>query len=1095
MSERPTTDARDRALAAGRDGGLAGTYLVEAGAGTGKTTVLVERLVALVASGVPLDRIVAITFTEKAAGELRLRLRAGLEARAASDPLVREALSSLDRAHVTTIHGFCGAMLRERPVEAGIDPGFAIADELRQQVIEEAVWDEWIRGQLASELPPAVAESHALGFHLRRIRELATSLLSHRDAIEDIPEPIEQTGGESLLRDLARTAADFEARGRELCAAPDDKLVPELSAFADAVRSLDDLPREMRLAYALRHLGTPPLNAGRKGDWRGDSLAELRDDIRRLRERIAEVDTAVRHNAAVRVVEWLGGFVEAYQREKARRGVLDFQDLLTLARDLLRDRPDVRRHFKRSFDRILLDEFQDTDPLQCEIAFFLAEKTEGRAGAWDDVELEPGKLFVVGDPKQSIYRFRRADIETYERAREIIRGVGDVLELVENFRTRPAIIAGVNTVFGPLMRPAGDGPSHQAEYAALSAFRPDDEHGPGTVLLDLAGALPEKPTAPQVRAAEARAVAGFLKRVRGSDDYRVYDRARGEWRAPELKDVAILFRTMTSLDDYEDALARYEIDYRIAGGKRFYVRSEILELITVLSAIEDPHNTAAVVGALRSPFFGISDDDIVIHRHRTGSLSYLDDDGGVSVVRDSFGVLRKLHTDRESDRVASLIERLFERTKGPELFLLKPSGEQRHANLMKVAELADALERGEHVSFGGFVRWLRETSQLAPEESESPLSEEGDDFVRLMTVHKAKGLEFPITVLADLSNYRKRSEQIVVDRALGRLDIGFGSSDGRFATATYDEASRVEDERREAEVTRLLYVAMTRARDLVAIPWADPDPSAAVSGLLPRLQPLMELAETGSVARLDAAELDPGEAVRPPGRLRAAEILTAGDDGADARAKRDDWRRSMERVLEDGHRPPDFMTPSAGDYDPSLSGPPVTDPARPDLAFAGVSFGTLVHDVFEAVPLPGATPEFVRDLVRSLAASRGAGDGAADAAAELVLRGLATDVMRRAAGAARAWKEVPVVVAVDDGLLEGTIDLLFEDGDGLVIVDYKTNIPGEGGVGALAAHYAPQMRHYASAVRTASGRDVSRAVLLFLRGGADGSPVEADAAL
>ncbi len=1120
MSDRPTTDARDRALAAGKDGGLDGTYLVEAGAGTGKTTVLVDRLVALVASGVKLERIVAITFTEKAAGELRLRLRAGLE-KAITDAqseerrlTMRDALSCLDRAHVATIHGFCSALLRERPVEAGIDPGFAVADKLRQTVIEETVWDEWIRGELASELQPAVAEAHALGFRLRQIRELAGKLLNHRDALGDVPEPHADTGGDGLLAELARAADDFEARGRDCCSAADDKLLPRIATFADAVRALGDLPEEMRLAHALRHVKLPPKSGkGRKPDWQGDTLAELREDIKALSERVDAVEKAVRHNAAVRVVEWLDGFVSAYQREKTARGVLDFQDMLTLARDLLRDRPDVRRHFKHAFDRILLDEFQDTDPLQCEIAFFLAEREDDNAKVWDNVVLEPGKLFVVGDPKQSIYRFRRADIETYEKARELIRKAGGVLELVENFRTRPAIIEGVNTVFEPLMQPPAEGERrYQPDYAALTAFRPRDKYGAGTVLLDLTGELPEKAKVGQTRAVEARAVAGFLKEMRESDDYRVYDRTLEEWRAPELKDVAILFRTMTSLDDYEDALARYEIDYRIAGGKRFYIRSEVRELITVLSAIEDPHNAAAVVGALRSPFFGVSDDDIVIHRLKAGSLSYLDDTGGVAVVRESLNILRELHIDRESDRIASLIERLFDRTKGPELFLLKPSGEQRHANLMKVTELADALERTEHVSFGGFVRWLRETVQLAPEESESPLSEEGDDFVRLMTVHKAKGLEFPITILADLSSYSNRKEEIIVDRIRERMDFGFGSKDNAFGTDTYEDARKIEDLRREAEVTRLLYVAVTRARDLVVIPWIDPGGPVSARGLLPQLEPLMTLessedgaggerATPSDVSRLDAKELDPGQANRAPGRLRAADILDAASASSDAAGARQAWWKNMAALLASAHRPLTISTPSAGDYDRSLSGPLRDDPARRDLAFGGTRFGTLVHDVFEAVPFAAlsagdaAALETVVRAAAGLASINGLGDGAAEAVTGLVSRGLATDVMLRAASASRCWKEVPVVTEVDDGLLEGTIDLLFEDGDGLVIVDYKTNIPGEGGIEALTEHYTPQMRDYASAVRHATGRTVVRAVLLFLRGADDGSAVESDVSL
>jgi len=1098
MTARPTTDARDRALARGDDGGLGVTYLVEAGAGTGKTTVLVDRLVALVESGVQLDRIVAITFTEKAAGELRLRLRAGLEeARAESTDearaaLMRDALAHLDRSHVTTIHGFCNSLLRERPVEAGIDPGFGVADQLRQRVVEDTVWEEWIRNELAEELPRPLADAHALGFRLRRIRDLASRLLAHRDALDGVPPAYEETGGDELLTDLSRTAESFVTSAEANCRSSEDAFVPRLVEFRDAVRALDALPPDARLAHALRHLTTPPLRKGRKGDWDGDSLAEIRDEIKRLRSHIEDVEKLVRHNAAVRVVAWLRGFVDAYQREKDARGILDFQDMLTLTRDLLRDRHDVRGHFKRAFDRILLDEFQDTDPLQCEIAFFLAEREGGRATRWHEVELTPGKLFVVGDPKQSIYRFRRADIETYEKAKDLIRETGEVLELVENFRTRPAIIDGVNTVFGPLMRAPEEGPRFQPEYAPLTAYRERDDRGPGSVVLDLTDALPEKHGVGDVRAVEARIVAGFLKRIQETDEHLVYDKTERRWRRPGLRDVAILFQTMISVGAYEDALTRHEINYRIAGGKRFYARSEVLELISVLSAVEDPHNGAAVVGALRSPFFGVPDDDIVLHRHRTGALSYLDGEDGVASVREAFDILRELHADRESDRIASLLERLFDRTKAPELFLLKPSGEQRHANLMKVAEIADALERSEHLSFGGFVRWLRETLQLTPEEAESPLSEEGDDFVRLMTIHKAKGLEFPITVLADLSSYSSRKDEIVVNHLEGRMDLGFGSKEKPFGTDTYADAHAVEKERREAEVTRLLYVAMTRARDLVVLPWLGAADGGDPPGLLARLREIRSLEGSPDVTALEANDLDPGAATQSPGRLRAADILAAVDAASDARAARERWTGQMDDTLVGGNRPLAVATPSAGDYDPTLSGPTRVDAARPDLAFGGTAFGSLVHDTFEALSFETTTAELALRVATTLALPQGLNDEAAEAAAGLVTAGLASDVMRSATQARRSWKEVPVVTEVDGGLLEGTIDLLFEDDDGLVIVDYKTNIPGEGGVPALADHYAPQMRSYAAAMRQATGREVSRAVLLFLRGGDDGSVIEAD---
>ena len=1082
-----TEDAVDRALARGRDGGLDATCLVEAGAGTGKTSVLIDRLLSLVLSGTSVARIVAITFTEKAAGELRVRLRSGLEEAARSHDgeegeRLRAAVREVDRAHVGTIHGFCASLLRERPVEAGVDPNFVVADELRQTTLLDSAWEKWLREELSGSLPHAVAEARELGVGLEKIRRLALELIEARDVLHLAPAPVDSGDVEGFIADLVAGARDFAELARTGARDPEDKAIPAILNFVRAVGALEFLPDDARAAFALTRIAPAPSGRGRgrKANWDEGVLDDLRARADRLRDRQAELRARAFHNATVELIDWLAGYVRAYDAEKSRAGVLDFQDLLSKSRDLLRDDFGVREHFKRSYDRILVDEFQDTDPLQCEIAFFLAEKTGGRAGNWLDVNLEPGKLFIVGDPKQSIYRFRRADIETYESAREIISRDGSVLRLTENFRTRPSMVDEVNEVFQGTMAAPEDGRRYQPDYEVLAAHREPDGEGPGVILISPPSGLDETAKAAETREAEADSVAAFIERALGSGTPRVFDRETDSWRPLGLGDIAVLFHSRTALDAYEAAFNARGLNYRIAGGKRFYIRREVTELATVLAAVEDPHDLVSVVGALRTPFMGVSDEEIVVHRERKGSLDYTDAGAeGVPAVVAAFEMLRDLHDSRNENGVADLIKRLFARTAALELFLMKPTGEQRHANLLKVVELASALERSEPMSLGGFVRWLRDVSQLTPEEAESPLAEEGDDFIRMLTIHKAKGLEFPVTVLADLGRATRHVGDTIVDREEGRFDVGIGSSDERLATMGYESARSLEEKRDAAESLRLLYVGMTRARDALVIPWF-PKKGADASGLLTQIGGLLERADDGDyVETVDADSLALGVKAARPVRLSASDIRGREQDAPSEELAR--WRERLSAFVDRHYRPPLIVAPSALAHGPEAE--PEADLWDSGAPTAGMRFGTLVHALMERIDFDA--PGDIGSTAEALARTMGAEKAEASEAARLAERSLEAPVMKRARRAASSFREVPFCVSHGEAMVDGKIDLLFDEGDGLVVVDYKTDATPDGGWESKAELYRDQATVYGAAAGIATGRPVKEVVLLFMRGPAE----------
>jgi len=1110
-----TRDREHRDLASGLDGGLDLTCLVEAGAGTGKTTVLIDRLLSLVRAGTSVSRIVAITFTEKAAGELRVRFREGLEAslEEASDeerPTLEQALRELDRANIGTIHSFCSGLLRERPVEARVDPDFVVADELRQSVLLESAWDGWVRGELAVGLPTAVAEAHALGVGLQRIRELAFTLIREPDAGELFPQAVEDDPGPALASALREEAKAFLETARDACSDTDDLAYESIRAFAEDAQALESVPEESALAFAMNGVKVGPAsNRGKKGNWKGDSLAELRDRASALRDMQDEARRVASHNAAVGLFSWLEGFFEAYEREKRAAGYLDFQDLLSRARDLLKTDLRTRAYFKRSYDRVLVDEFQDTDPLQCEIVFFLSEEREGRAGEWRDVRIEPGKLFLVGDPKQSIYRFRRADIEMYEEAKSLVAAQGRVLELSENFRTRPAVIESVNRTFRDVMvAPDGDR-RYQPDYEPLNAHRPEDDAGPGVVLLRPGDATEEKTKAADVRQEEATAVAAYVRGLLDEGRPTVFDRETGSWRAPGLGDIAILFHKSTGLTHYEDALNAYGLDYRIAGGKRFYIRREVTELCTVLSAIDDPNDLVSVLGALRTPFFGVSDEDIVVHRHRTGGLRYLSrSDEGVESVEQAFELLRRLHLERNSHNVSELIMRLFDVTSALELYLLKPTGEQRHANLLKVVELAASLEKQEPMSFGGFVRWLRDVSRLTPEEAESPLSEEGEQFVRVLTIHKAKGLEFPVVILADLGRNREMPEDLIIDREERRLDYSKGGKGARLRTIGYEDAHEFEGLRATAETIRLLYVGSTRARDLLVVPWYADDRKPA-SGLLEHMTGLTESAPGAVEGASDGAAVARDSDERPDGGTRGARhardalMVSVADTSLDLSVERArpvrlhpgeatetdpsetesalalaEWKEKL-RVFATSHdRPPAVVRPSSLGHSRT---PPMDESERDTLSRGdGTELGVLVHAVMEKAAL-GATGG-IPGLVRALARGQAAPAERVERAERMAAAAMRSDVVRRAVSSGAYEREVPFCVRRDGLTLEGKIDLLFVEDGRLSIVDYKTDRRPEGGFDGLVERYRGQALAYSVAAESATGLQVADVTLLFVSG-------------
>jgi ATP-dependent helicase/nuclease subunit A len=1114
-------EVRDRVT-----GDLRTTYLVEAGAGTGKTRVLVDRYVRCVldpslGTG-DVSGVAAITFTEKAAGELRQRVREEFEARelraapgSAEGTAVARALAGLDDAPISTIHSFAARLLREFPVPAGVDPAFEQLDELASGLERSALWEEWL-GQLAAgdgagddprthDARLRLARLLRAGVRLDHVRALAIGAKGYHAERYDVdppsaPDDAPDLGGElAALLPLADELAAFCATA---CTRPDDRGLIAATELVEAVRVLCARPPADLdgLAAALAAL---PAKAGKsapggaKANW-GVAYGG-KDELQRLYGRLVTGIGDLR-DAHAEYLTGLGlavaaAFSQWASEVELRLGRLDFTDLLGRLRDLLVNDPDARGALQRRFRYILVDEFQDTDPLQAEIAFYLCER-EPRAGDWRRVELEPGKLFIVGDPKQSIYRFRRADISLYDEVKRLVAaqpgGSGVVTAIRQNFRTTPAVVAWVNEVFAGVFD--GDAcEGRQPRYQPVEAYRPAAD-GPGVAVL--LGREYEVGTAGESDAArrdEARAVAALLLEMCAGRGERWVVRERAAdggaeaSRPPRWGEVALLYRSGTGLETCEQALREAGVPYRVEGGKTYFERREVADALLCLRAADDPTDGPAVYGALHSSLFGFSDEDLVAYWTAGGRFGlHAPAVPGHEALAAALDVLRDLHERRGACAVHELVARLLRVCHAREMLAATGRGApQALANLDKLVERARAFTDAGGGGLGAFLAWAAEAGDAAGEQESQP--DDTGDVVHLLTIHKAKGLEFPIVVLIGgaLGGGGGGGEPIV-DRAARRLHVKLqaalpGTSAGDLEPRAYVALKEREAEMEASERRRLLYVAATRARDALVLTLfgklLKKDGEPAAGALLPPLAVALPVPGPTPAAGESAHGrllVLPPRAPEPPAESDAAPDLDA------LLVARAAWRDDRASLLAGAARPAPATSPSSLEHvdDEVRAG----GPGAPSGRATALALGTAVHRVLELCDLAdeGSLPTLAAAVARELGRDDLAGPVAALAAACW-----RSAPVRAAAASPEVYREVPVGVLVDGAVVSGAVDLLYRRDESWVVVDYKTDRDAD--PAALRERYAPQGAAYALAVEAATGAAVAEVV--FVAASADGAAV------
>jgi len=1149
------------------------TLIVEAAAGTGKTTELVGRIVALIeGQRASIGQIVAVTFSEKAAGELKLRLREELEkARSKSDAqsesgrLLDAAVHDFEEAHISTIHTFCADLLRERPVEARVDPAFTVLTDTQADRLFDEVFSAWLHEQLGN---PAEGVRRSLRRPVKwrfddesedgpieRLRTAARGLREWRDHDAPWKRPVYDRQAEIKL--LIAKVKDFA----EMSAKPikrDDKFSVSVAPARHASQEFD---RQRRMVGDMVPPGTwdgweaalvaladnRDFANPKKGTGGAFAIGVTRDQALSahagLLQALRDFRNTVDADLAALLHEEMRECLQRYEQRKHEAGALDFLDLLIKARDLVCNNDEVCGEFRDRFRVILVDEFQDTDPLQSDLIRCLAGGADGK--------IRPGALFIVGDPKQSIYRFRRADVGEYRRIADDLRDSGaTAVKLQTSYRSVPAIQHFVNASFHDDM--TGDRDALQADYVPLLPHRPDAPEQPAIVALPIAYPYgksmygPPQVTQTALNEAQPGAIGAFIGWMLSAECSWTVATADGRRRI-QASDICLLFRRFLHFGrditrEYVEALEARGVPHLLVGGKTFHEREEVDAVRTALTAIEWPEDELSVYATLHGPLFAIGEEELLEYHsiarafHPYRVPRELPD--RLQPIAKALGAMRELHAARNHRPVADTIGRLIAFTRAHAGFILWRGGEQVLANVLHISDLARRYELEGGLSFRGFVDTLHDASSRA-DSPEAPILEEGSDGVRLMTVHKAKGLEFPVVVLADIAcklSLDDASRYLEPSKKLCAVRIG------GWSPLDLQEHNDEEAKRDEAEGVRLAYVAATRARDLLIVPavgdgpydkgwvrplnralypprqmWQAPSPARGVplfkgkQTIMPDAradgQPVDDTVRPGTYVLTDRESgetynvvwWDPLLLQSAPDDargLRREELISksaTSEQVAADRANYDRWRERRNATQTSGAAVSLQIATATEVVGENFSSPgaiaavgaaavTVEDAGFGVMRPSGKRFGTLVHAVLATLPLDAGKSE-VEELAAMHAKLFGADDEERDAAAGIAVKLLQHPRIAEARAAEtagrRVWREAPVTLRLDDGKSQ-TVQIV----DGQADLAYETDqgwivVDFKTDIEMVNAQdaYKQQVALYCEAVKRATGQQ-AKGVLL-----------------
>ncbi|MGI8862418.1 MAG: UvrD-helicase domain-containing protein [Gaiellaceae bacterium] len=1019
VAER-TTPLNDEQLAAVE---AAGTVFVSAGAGTGKTSVLVERYVRAVCErGLDVDSILVITYTRKAAGELRSRIRAAFVERDRPD-LAR----ALDGAWISTIHGFCNRLLKAHPFAVGLDPRFRELEEagaavLRGEAFERAL-EEFCAGDDEERLR-LLATYRADGLRRMLTGVYETLRSSGRDLVLELGERPPLAEAISALREEAA-----------LLAADESATASQRGAATEALRTVTDS------APAVRVVDLSALQA------RGARAASY--ELSRKAVERSSLEELAAHDRDL-LQELLERFAAEYDAAKRRESVVDFEDLQLAARDLLRDSEDVRDSVRLRFRLLMVDEFQDTNGLQCEIV---------------DLAAHPDltEVFTVGDEFQSIYGFRHADVEVFRERRAL---ASNLLTLRSNYRSRPQVLAAVNFLFAGAF-----GDEYQPLAASAEFADPVFGHPVELMVTDKAS---YRGSGEHWRHGEARAIATRVRELVDS----------GEALPGEI---VVLFAAGTDAERYEEALRLEGLPTYRATGRGYFGQQQVVDLLAYLRLLHNRYDDVALATVLASPLVGISNDSLVLIRRnatRRPLFTALEKGLPENLSAEDERLLRAFLQRYERLVSASArvgLERLCDEILAAHDYdlavLARWDGSRRFANLRKLGRLARQYEAIRGTDLPGFVRFVRDQDALGAKELEAVAEEEGADAVRLLTIHGAKGLEFRVVIVADagrdVGGPRVGSEIVALSDGRFGFRMVHPTHGERRPVFDYEQVREAEREQDRAERLRLYYVAMTRTIDRLIVSGAIDqervaDRETPIGWVLDRL----DARENVVTADDNPVEIERGEA-RFLLRVNRSQGLSEPVRELE-RVSSDDRERQLTLFAElplgapsVGLELPELTpvpTPPLHDvrrlsysalalfercsyryYAERVLGlPPVTARRAADTGVAGLAgteIGDAVHRLLEEIPLDAPAPPAREELEASVRAWYPVvSEGELERIWGLVDAYCRSELARRIAGLEGARPETSFAFEHDGVLLHGRLDVLWRQNGKALVVDYKSNV-------------------------------------------------------
>ncbi|MFH1539789.1 MAG: UvrD-helicase domain-containing protein [bacterium] len=1081
------------------------TMLVEAAAGTGKTTSMVGRMVALLASGkCSADRMAAITFTRKAAAELRSRFRLELEKRAreekgAAKERVAEALGKIERCSIMTIHSFCAGLLRERPIEAGLAVDFEELEPEADNRLREDAWNEHV-ATLYAENDPILDELNGLGLEISDLKPAFMRIADYPD-VEEWPAPSEPPPELAPVAEaLKKYAAHREKLSRKFGDPGNDRLMPKYRLIPRLSR-YGDLSRPAELMAIMETMGGDP-NIVQK-NWPGGRETALKEKEQwaefgeRYAESFKNSVLARRYEAAMRAVRPALDFYEASKLESGR---LNYQDLLMHSARLLRGRPNVRRYFRGRFSHILVDEFQDTDPVQAEVMLLLTSDNPAETD-WRKCRPAPGSLFVVGDPKQSIYRFRRADIVTYNRVRRIIgESGGMVVDLQANFRTAAPLVKWANATFDNVFPAEADAYSPPKREMLVGRTDALEANLAGVKRTAIPDSLKNKN---EVLEYEADLIARTIRRAldEGLTVPRT-QRERERGAGPEARpgDFLVITRNTANLSAYARKLREYDIPHQVSGGSALNQVAQLALLHTCLAAVVRPENPVALVAALRSELFGASDAQLYDYMKAGGEFSFrpktltnikdIDRDvfhdafkkqlskelsEGIDFIIDAFWKLWNYSSWFNKLPPVAAVEKIVTDTGLLALAAAGPGGNEQAGSMGKALEILRS-EQTEMRTAPDIADYLGRIVARKEKYDGIPASPPEADVVRVMNLHKVKGLEAPIVFLANPTDHSEHPVEIHIDRsgdtvrgyiAIHAETAGYGSGKPLAMPRNWDELAAEEKKFDEAEKMRLLYVAATRAGAMLSIVTRDKYRNRNSWDFF-----------GGFVEDAPALE-DPGERKR----VVSEKInINSADINAAIEEIKKRWNHSLKSTC---------ASEEAKKY--ALQGKKI--PAAG--AGLGPKWGKTIHKLLKVAaekPEAGLRHIAISSLHEQYEQEELAeyGTSLVDAVIKTVRSVQESNVWKRAKESEMAFYEIPIVTILQDTkkrgdfpeiLLNGEIDLVFKENGKWVIVDYKTGDTHDNIERLFDDYYIDQVRIYKEMWQKCTNETVGEIGVFFVNTG------------